>query len=124
MQSWILKLVIQWVISFLLTEIESVGAKLDWAKISADVDAKIRHFVPRFFAGAAVALANQVIGVAHRVLADEADLKKVMDLVAAEDFMGAAAALRDLILAALGLGKEIIPVIGGEDLRALLVEVV
>lgn len=120
MQSWILKLVIQWVISFLLTEIESVGGKLDWAKISADVEAKIRHFVPRFFAGAAVALANQVIGVAHRVLADEADLKKIMDLVASEDFLGAAEALRDLILAALGLGVE------GEDesLALLLAEVV
>lgn len=93
-------LVIKWVISYVLTALETAQGKIDWAAITALVDGEIRKFLPSFLAEDLVALANEVMAVTQVVLSDAGDLKKIMQLLAAEDFNGAFLALRDLILAA------------------------
>ncbi len=94
------KLVIKWVIAFILKQIEKAQGKLDWAAIAAETDQKLRDFLPSFLEDSAIELANLVLGIAEKALDDEDSLKKIMLLIANKDLVGAALALRDLILAA------------------------
>lgn len=97
MPTWIVEMVV----NFLLRQVKKWGEQLDWAKVKADAEARIRAVLPDWVEGAAVDVALGALEVCKYVLGDAADLKRIVDLLQAGDVAGAFGALVALIEEAL-----------------------
>lgn len=94
-QRWI----VQAVIAFILRQVAKFGAKTDWVKVKADVQARVADLIPgTFFDDEGKRLADAVLDLCVRVLKSTAQLEKILTLVAAEKFPEAIALLKDLLL--------------------------
>lgn len=93
------KILIGMVINFVLRQLDKFTHAIDWAKVKADLEPRIRDLVPgRFFDDEAVAACNRVIDLVAAALASQADIDAILHLLAAQDWAGAFAKLRDLVL--------------------------
>jgi hypothetical protein len=92
------KWLIGMVVAFVLRQVAKFRDTIDWAKVKADLDARVTALVPGvFFDSEAVALVNALLDRIVMVLGDTADLQKILDALAASDWAGAYAALLVLI---------------------------
>ena len=87
------------VIAFIVRQIGKFGKTIDWTKVKADVDVRVRALVPgEWFDDEAVDLVNSVLDRAALVLTQEAAIEEVLKLAAAGKWSEAVEALKRLIL--------------------------
>lgn len=106
------KIVVNLVIAFIVRQVVKFGTSTDWSKVKADFDVRLRQLVPgTWFDDEAVCVANAVIDGAAAALSSPAELELVIRKAAAEDWAGAALALKALLARAVdgahGIGKKL-----------------
>ncbi len=101
------KLLISIIVSFVLRQIAKFKDQTNWATVRADLEARVKDLVPgTWFDPESVALADLVLEKIEAALGATADLSALLHLVAAEDWVGALAFLKDLLLKALPAGSK------------------
>lgn len=91
--------VIGMVISFVLRQVAKFKHDIDWAKVKADVDVRVRELIPGdWFDDEAVLAVNVVLDMVVAALSAQEDLERLLTLLAASDWQGAALALKELLL--------------------------
>ena len=92
------KWLIGMVISFVLRQVAKFKSQIEWAKVKADLELRVRALVPgEFFDSEAVALCNVVVDGVVAVLSAQADLESILTKLAASDWDGALAAVVALL---------------------------
>ncbi len=93
------KLVIKFVINFVLNQIAKLGGVLDFPKLKKDLDEKVREFVPGvWFDDQAVGILNKLLDVLEHVLGDKDNQKVILELLAAQKYNEAFLKLQELVL--------------------------
>jgi len=91
--------VIQMAISFVMRQLAKWQMNIDWAKVKADVAARVADIVPgTWFDAEAIAMAHAVIDAAAAALAATSDLEQIAKLVLDGKLNEAWQLLRKLIL--------------------------
>lgn len=92
------KIVLNMVIGFVLRQLAKFGKTIDWAKVKADADVRVRQLVPgTWFDDEAVALVNGAIDAVVVALGAEGAWDKLLHALANQDWDGALTALRELL---------------------------
>lgn len=87
------------VISFILRQLAKFQKTLDWAKVKADAEVRVRALVPgTWFDDEAVALVNMVIDRAAEVLSQGDAIEQLLKLLAEQKWTEALSMLKDLLL--------------------------
>ncbi len=95
MEKWIVQAAIQ----FLVRQFAKFSATIDWDKVKADFGPRIAAIVPgAWFDLEAVAVFEALVDAAAAVLSNTADIKRLLELCATEQWDAAFEALKDLIL--------------------------
>lgn len=90
---------IQMAISFAMRQIAKWQSQIDWAKVKADLAARVAALVPgEWLDSEAVSVCNAVIDAVAAALSATSDLEKIVKFLADQKFDEAWQALRDLIL--------------------------
>lgn len=93
----------QWILSFAISFVMRQLAKfqktLDWAKVKADLDARVRQLVPgSWLDDDAVNLCDALLQAAEKALGEEAAIEGVLKLIAAEKWAEAGDSLKAMVL--------------------------
>lgn len=95
LERWLISIVI----SFVLRQLAKFKQDVDWGKVRADMDARIRALVPgSWFDNEAVALCNSVLDGVIFVLGSSESIETILRLLAESKWEDAAAALKDLLM--------------------------
>lgn len=93
------KFILSFVISSIVSAIKKFDTDFDWAKLKADLALKVERFIPgEAFDDEAVAFVSALIDYADKVLDNTQVVAVILEKLAAQDWAGAVAALKDLIL--------------------------
>lgn len=93
------RIVLSFLISFVLKQLEKFKEAIDWSKVKADVDVRVRALIPgTWFDDDAVKLVNTVLDALAKVLSSSDKMKALLELLAAQKYAEAAQALKDLLL--------------------------
>lgn len=93
------KIIINLVIAFILRQIKKFGETVNWDLVKADLDKRIADILPGTWIDAeAVTVANYVFDACKAALGATDNLKSIMVHLANEDWPGAIAAVKDLLL--------------------------
>jgi len=84
-------------VKFAVHEISVYGVAVDWAKMKADFDAKLKALLPAFWDVEAEKAVNAVVDACKSALQDAGDMSAILTALAAKDFVGAEGALIDLV---------------------------
>ena len=85
----LLKFALNLVIGFVLRQVAKWQEGVDFSKVKADLDERVKALVPgAFFDDEAIYLVNNAIDVIAAILANTTELKVILDLVAGGDFKG------------------------------------
>ncbi len=99
MPAWVVSIVI----SFVLRQIAKFTTKIDWKKLEADLDERIRKIFPiAWFDEDAIALVNTTMEIIKKVLGESDQLKEILELLAEEKFTTAVQVLIKLIKSEIG----------------------
>ena len=91
--------VISMVISFIMRQLAKWQLQIDWAKVKADLQARVAALIRGEWLDAeAVELVGAMVDAASSVLAASEELEKIVKLLADQKFQEAWEALRALIL--------------------------
>lgn len=94
LERWLINIVI----SFVLRQLARFKGDIDWAKVRADMNARVAALVPgSWFDDEACYLANALLDGVLVVLGSSAELEKLLQLLAASNWSGAFDALKDLL---------------------------
>lgn len=92
------RIVLNMVIGFVLRQLAKFGRDVDWAKVKADAEVRVRALVPgTWFDDEAVTLVNAAIDACRVAVAAEADWDALLRALAAQDWNGALMALKGLL---------------------------
>ena len=95
LNSWVISLVI----AFVVRQISKYGKEIDWAKVKADAEIRIRALIPgEWFDDEAVMLVNAIIDRAAEVMLNAAAIEKIMTLAANGKWAEAFAELKKLLV--------------------------
>lgn len=95
LQKWAFDLVI----GFVLRQLAKWADSIDWGTVKFDLGERVAALVPgAWFDEEAIAVANTIVDAAAAVLQSTDDIKRILELCAAEQWLDAAAELKDLIL--------------------------
>lgn len=87
------------VIGFVLRQVAKFKDQTDWVKVKADMDVRVRLLMPgTWFDDDAQGLADFVLAGCIQVLGDSKTLEMLLKLLATENYNGAYATLKDLLL--------------------------
>ncbi len=93
------RMVISFVISFVMKQLEKFKGSIDWTLVQKDLDTRIRALVPgSWFDDEACAVVDAALASFKAVLGEGADLKKVLELLAGQEYSEAAQLLKDIVL--------------------------
>lgn len=92
------------VISLVMKAIEKAEGAIDWAAIIDGTNKAIVGHFPHWLVPEIEAIVDPIIADAQKVLEQGDNLKHILKLLAAKDFGGAIAALKDLLM---GIGQDI-----------------
>ena len=93
------KIVLSIVFSFVLRQLDKFKTGIDWAKVKSDLDERIKKAVPIVWLTPAIlALADTLIDDIQKALSAQDQLKKILDLLAANKWEEALVALKDFLL--------------------------
>lgn len=114
------KLMFKLVIQFVLRQLEKFQKTIDWAKVKADADPRIRAIVPgTWFDQDAVDAVNQLIDLAACALSQTSTIDNVLQLIAAQKWTEAYDVLRQLLLDVWTGGACPIPTLAPKAVAAL-----
>lgn len=95
LERWLVSLVV----SFVLRQLAKFRGEVDWAKVRADMNVRVKAIVPgSWFDDEACYIANALLDGVVAVLASSADLENILNLLAAGQWQAAYEALKDLLL--------------------------
>jgi len=95
LERWLVSIVI----NFVLRQLSKFKKDIDWGKVRADLDTRVRALVPgTWFDQEAVAICNAALDGVLSVLSSTEDLERVLQRLAAGDWAGAYEALKALLL--------------------------
>lgn len=87
------------VIAFVLRQLAKFKDTVDWVKVKADLDLRVRALVPgTWFDDEAAAIVGLVMDRVIAVLSQGDQVKVILELLAAEQWAAALVALKDLLL--------------------------
>lgn len=93
------RILVNMVISFALRQVEKFETGVDWAKVSADAETRIRQVVPgSWFDDEAAAVVRALIDGIKSVLGEKAQLEGLIRTIAGGDWPAASVALTRLLL--------------------------
>jgi hypothetical protein len=93
------KFILSFVIGSIVSAIKKFDTDFDWAKLKADLSERVARFIPgEMFDDEAIAFVSALIDYADKVLDKSDVISAVLEKLAAQDWAGAVAALKDLIL--------------------------
>lgn len=96
-QKWL----IEAAIAFIVRQLTKYQKTIDWAKVKADLAARVAALVPgEFFDHDAIEMVNALIDAVAKVLTFEKSFQLVLSLLAEEKYPQAIEALRNLLLKA------------------------
>ena len=102
------RLVVKAIISFVLGQIEKLKGSLDWVKLKADLEKHVRDLVPgTWFDDLAVQMVDSVFDGLKGVLDQGDNIKHLLELLAAKQYIEAMEVLKGLLLGA--IGQKIVP---------------
>lgn len=90
------------VIHFVLVQLANLVGNVDWDAIRAKFDGHLKAILPPWLAGPACAAADAAFAAIKAALCDQADLKAILEDLAAGNYAKAYMDLQKLIIAALG----------------------
>ncbi len=92
------RIVLNMVVSFVLRQLAKFGKDIDWAKVKSDLGERVRQLVPgTWFDEEAVALVNAALDAVKIALGAQDDWDTLLRALAAQDWNGALAALKDML---------------------------
>lgn len=91
--------VVNLLISFVMKQLHQFEAKIDWAKVQADIEVRIKTILPAPLCAAADQLIGLVISALKAALSDESSLKQLMTLIAGEKWADAIALIEKILFA-------------------------
>lgn len=91
-------IIIRFAIGFIMRQLSKWKEGIDWAKVSTDLEERIRSFIPSWIADEAVRWAMVLLDVVEAVLQAKSDIEAILTLLANSEFDEAWRKLRDLIL--------------------------
>ena len=95
LERWAISLVI----GFILRQLAKFQLSIDWSKVKADAEARIRDLVPgEWFDSEIVAVCMAVIDACAAVLASTVDIEKILKHIGNQEWQQAWEVLRDLIM--------------------------
>ncbi len=95
------KLVMPFVISFVLKQLEKFQGSIDWEIVRADAEKQVRAFVPgTWFDDEAVAFVDRIIVLLRNALGQKDEQKNILKFLADQNYAAAAEELKSLLLAA------------------------
>lgn len=93
------KFILSFVIGSIVSAIKKFGDDFDWLKLKTDLCERVARFIPgELFDDEAVAFISALIDYAEKVLEKSESFTLILERLAAQDWAGAVAALKDLIL--------------------------
>lgn len=93
------RIVIGFVISFIIRQLEKFQDSIDWDKVKKDATERVKALVPgTWFDDEAAKLLELVIDAAKQVLNSSEELKKILNFLAAKKYYEALSSLKLLIL--------------------------
>lgn len=94
------KIVISFVISFVIKQLEKFGDKVNWAKVKHDAELRVRALMPgNWFDDEAAYVVNLVLAGVQDLCEEGDQLKKILKLVAGKKYAEAVALVKELLLA-------------------------
>lgn len=91
-------IIIRFAIGFIMRQLSRWKENIDWAKVRADLEDRVRSIVPSWIADEAVRWAMVLVDVVEAVLQAQSDIQEILNLLAQSKFDEAWVALRQLIL--------------------------
>lgn len=95
LQGVIMKLIL----GFIAHELSVAEASIDWAKLEAELEVGLKKILPSFMEDEAVVLMKKAVEAVKAIVGGEGVIAKVVELVAAKDFVGVLEYLKGLVLA-------------------------
>lgn len=93
------KLVVSFMISFVMRQLEKFHSSLDWDKIKRDLDERIRLMMPgSWFDDEAVLVANTALDMLRSVLEQGDNIKRLLELLTAKNYDDAARMMKEIML--------------------------
>lgn len=87
--------------AFVLRQIEKFNHSIDWPKLKADVEERVRKVVPgTWFDDEAIAAVSVILETIENALKNAEAFQKILDLLQGQKYEAALMALRDLVLGA------------------------
>jgi hypothetical protein len=95
LEKWLIGIVI----SFILRQLAKFQSSLDWTKVKADAEARVRALVPgTWFDQEAADICKIVLDAAEKALSSTTDLQAILQCLATSNWNGAYDLLKDLLL--------------------------
>ena len=115
LERWALNLVI----AFIMRQLAKFGQTIDWAKVKADLDERVRALVPgTWFDDEVVALVNMVLDRCAEVLAHGAAIEALLKLLADQKWDEALQALKALLLGGwVPVGTKVVKTANGHTVQ-------
>jgi len=101
------KIVLNFVISFVLKQLEKFGDKTDWVKVKHDAELRVRALMPgTWFDDEAAYVINLVLAGVQDICDEKDGLKKILKLVVDKKYAEAVVLIKELLLALWAEHKE------------------
>lgn len=92
------KIILNLVLSYLAHVISAAEGKIEWEKIEAELDSKLKSLLPGWIEGEAEVILHNAIYLVKAVADTEGIVEKLIQLIAAKDFAGILSYLEQLIM--------------------------
>lgn len=104
---WILKIVVPYVLSFVVRQIAKWGEAIDWALVKADAEERVRALLPDWlFEDDVVEAVHLLLDICAEALGKSNALKAILEKCVAKDFAGALELARQLLVGIVKPGTQ------------------
>jgi len=91
-------------ITFIIRQVDKFAEQVDWTKVKADLDTRVRDLIPGDFVDEfAVAILNKTVDIVSVLLKDEEMMTKLVALLREKKYAEAALSLRQFVKDQLGM---------------------
>src|ERR1700733_11335533 len=100
------KIILNLALPFILGRLQKFQSSINWTTVETDLEAKIRAVIPgQWLDDAAIDIMRTVMGYVQKAMADQADIKSLLGLLAAGNYQGALTMLKNLITSSLSIAQ-------------------
>ncbi len=102
------KIVISFVISFVIRQLEKFKESIDWKKVKVDLDERVRKIVPgTWFDDEVIMIVGAAFDTIKGVLDKSGQIKHLLELLAAQKYDEAISVLKEIMLGRLVSGVSL-----------------